>query len=144
MSRIENSLNIITLGSILGLSLMAAPAMADSRDTIEALWPDRSIHVSQSTRALVVGREAKAVVIAENALKRLDGYDRVVALHNICVGNLRLGQTEAAAAACDAALAAAVPAPGAPERFRVLQAKVEANIAEARRTGQPGTAIAHR
>lgn len=137
----RNSLNIIALTLALGAAAVSAPALAaGSEDT--ALWPERSIPVSQSTRALVVGRDAKAVAIAEHALPRLDGYDRVVALHNICVGYMRLGQTEAAGAACDSALIAAVPAPSASERVRELQGKVEASIAAARRAHEGGTAIA--
>lgn len=128
---------------IIGLATALA-AVSGSEAVAEgaALWPERSTHVSQSTRALVLGKDAKAVAIAEAALKRVDGYDRLVALHNVCVGYVRLGQNEAAAAACDTALAATAPVAGATAPYRALQAKVEASIAETRRLSQQGTAVA--
>jgi hypothetical protein len=101
MSRVDNSLNIITLAMVLGLSVAAAgSAWAGDNRTPTLLWPKESIAASQSTKALLIGHTGRAVKFAERALERAEGYDRVVALHNLCLGLIRQGDATRAQQIC--------------------------------------------
>jgi hypothetical protein len=101
MSRVDNSLNIITLALVLAISVgSAGTAMAADARTPTLLWPKESIAASQSTKALVIGHTGRAVKYAERALDNAKGYDRVVALHNLCLGLIRQGDAARAKSTC--------------------------------------------
>jgi len=132
MLRIDNSLNIIVLALVLAVSF-AAVGMAQPAEARPVQWlpAENSIATAQSTTALVQGHPARAVAAAERALGHSEGYDRVVALHNLCVALLRQGATERAAPHCDEAMKAAA---ALPQRFdgRAVSEIVFANIARER------------
>jgi hypothetical protein len=108
MTRIDNSFNIITLSLILAISLAAmGSAFAKSPNEPEWLWPTKSIPVAQSTKALVMGRNTNAIAHAERALDKVRDYDRIVALQNLCIGWLRMHETEKAEPYCASVLSAA-------------------------------------
>jgi hypothetical protein len=48
----------------------------------------------------VIGHTGRVVKFAERALDTASGYDRVVALHNLCLGLLRQGDGPRAAHVC--------------------------------------------
>lgn len=108
MNRVNYSLDIITLTLVLVMSL-AAMGSAFAKSPIEPnwLWPDKSIPVAQSTKALMMGRDERAISHAERALDKVRDYDRVVALQNLCLGWLRLQNAERATAYCESAITAA-------------------------------------
>ncbi len=101
MSRVDNAFNIITLALVLAISVGTAGSVlaADTRAPT-LLWPKESIAASQSTKALVIGHTGRAVKYAERALENAKGYDRVVALHNLCLGLIRQGDATRAKATC--------------------------------------------
>lgn len=90
MSRLENSFNFIALALFLTLSVsLTGSALAADHRTPTWLWPKQSISASQSTKALMIGHTERAVKFAERALETAKGYDRAVALNNLCVGLIR-------------------------------------------------------
>lgn len=143
MTRLESTFNIIALAAIMMTILFVFPALAQDSAQATALWPERSVAVSQSTRYLVTGHPAKAIQAAERALTEANSYDRAVALQNICLGHLNLGDAANAEPACEDALTAAAPYRGATAKFLSLQPKVQANIELAQRAlSQRGTSVA--
>lgn len=128
MNRVDNSLNFITLTMVLALSMAAGAAIAKDRSATNWLWPHNSIAVSQSTRALLAGHEVRAIDRATHALEKVQGYDRVVALHNVCMGYLRQGDAANANPACDIALTAAVAYSDENPQFPSVRDTVQANI----------------
>ncbi|MBL8643188.1 MAG: hypothetical protein JNK21_04580 [Rhodospirillaceae bacterium] len=131
MSRAKNPLRISLLALVLSLSAGAAgSAQADQR-TPTLLWPKESIAASQSTKALVIGHTGRAVKFAERALENAKGYDRVVALHNLCLGLLRQGEGARATPVCTEAQTTSVAYD--------MQTVVEANIGLTRKAFTPKT-----
>lgn len=141
MLRIDNSLNIIVLTLVLAVSFAAVGAAQPAEaKPVHWLPADTSIAVAQSTAALAQGHPARAAAAAARALDQTHGYDRVVALHNLCVALLRRGETERAAPHCDAAVKAAAVTP---QRLdgRAVSDIVFANIAR-ERSGQAAARMA--
>jgi hypothetical protein len=132
MTRLDHALNIIVLALVLAVSLAAlSPARAGEPAQPVWLWPQQSIAVAQSTSALVTGRPERAAKFALRGLKDSAGYDRVVALHNLCLALVRLEETDRAQPVCDSAMTAALALErkvGEPALFDI----VEANIARER------------
>ncbi len=127
MSRVDNSLNIITLALVLAISVFAVSVasattvMAADAGFPTLLWPKESIAAGQSTKALVIGHTGRAVKFAERALDTAKGYDRVVALHNLCLGLLRQGDTARANDICQEAQTGAA----AYANEKVVQANID-------------------
>jgi hypothetical protein len=82
------------------------PGVAGADETVKPtpVWAERSIAVGNSTAALATGRTLRAIRLAASAVDRVDGHDRVVALHNLCLAWLIRGDGALAAGYCDAAL----------------------------------------
>lgn len=134
MKRFNNSLNFIMLTLVLVTLLTGmGTAFANNLNEPNWLWPTKSIPVAQSTKALIMGRDARAISHAERALDKVRDYDRVVALQNLCLGWLRLRDAERAGPYCEAALTAARVLP--PSRVKAESSTldvVKANIQLAR------------
>jgi hypothetical protein len=132
MPRIDNSLNIIVLALVLAVSF-AAVGLAQPAEAKPVQWlpAEASIPAAQSTAALVQGHPARAQIMAERALEQAQGYDRVVALHNLCVAWLRRGEAERAAPHCDEAVKTAAALPRRLDG-RALSDVIFANIARER------------
>ncbi len=129
MTRIDQVLNIFVLALVLAvLFVAAASAQPVDRTATQWLWPQQSIAISQSTTALVMGHPARAVTMAERGLSTVQGHDRLVALHNLCIGWLQQRDPARAAPACEQALTMAAHAAngfaGQPE-FAVVKANID-------------------
>jgi hypothetical protein len=112
MLRIDNSLNIIVLAMVLAVSFAAVGAAQPAEaKPVQWLTAETSIPAAQSTAALIQGHPARATAMAARALDRAQGYDRVVALHNLCVALLRQDQATRAAPACEEAMKIAAASP---------------------------------
>jgi hypothetical protein len=108
MKLIDNLLNIIMLTLLFSVSFVViASAQTAQSAQVQWLWPVQSVAVSQSTTALVLGHHGRAIRMAERALARTEGHDRVVALHNLCIAYLRSGELTSAIPQCNSALSAA-------------------------------------
>ncbi len=108
MTKFDKLLNIIGLTLILAACVITVASAQDLPDAkTQWLWPTQSITAAQSTTSLVQGRTARAIAMAQRSLMHTQGHDRVVGMHNLCIGLLRQGETERATPACDSALEAA-------------------------------------
>ena len=113
MTRLDTSLNIIVLAMLFAISFATlASAQTTGQSNLRWLWPQDSIAVNQSTIALISAHHTRAIQSAQRGLVNAKGNDRLIAMHNICIGWLRLREPKRAETPCSAALLAAAEAQG--------------------------------
>lgn len=111
IDRIINGLTttIVILGVVLALSPVAK---AESTKGPSLIWSTKASAVSNSTAALSTGHTQRAIKLATEALDKVKGADRVIALHNLCLAHLDRQDAAAANPFCAAALSEAPEALG--------------------------------
>lgn len=104
------ALSRATLIVVAAAALAAAyggPTMAAPIKNATWLWSSQSNLVTNSTAALAVGRTGRAIALAKKALEKVDGGDRMIALHNLCLAWLTRGELATAEPYCTEAVVAA-------------------------------------
>ncbi|MDX2144136.1 MAG: hypothetical protein SFV19_12330 [Rhodospirillaceae bacterium] len=113
---LDNVFNVLAISLIvLGLSV-AVGGVAHAEPAVAApklIWSAKTAMVIKSTNALAKGDTAAAINLASEALTRVQGKDRVIAQHNLCLAHLQRNDTAGAAAHCAAARALAPEAANA-------------------------------
>ncbi|MDX2221631.1 MAG: hypothetical protein SFV21_02715 [Rhodospirillaceae bacterium] len=123
---------------VLIAALAALPAAAAPVKNATWLWSSQSNLVTNSTAAMAVGRTGRAIALAEKALEKTGGSDRMIALHNLCLAWLSRGDAATAEPYCNDAVVAASTDEVASSRTTSI---LLANVETARRQAETEQAI---